>query len=188
MVQTKKTSIGPNPIFFKTDYNLRTAAVLLAAKENANSKAIKLLANSISQSITFALQQLQVPGEITLITIPSSAAAIRRRGRDHIQELAKEVQIILTANSIKSNLIAPLKPKKNLKDQSGLNSSQRRENTQGMFEATSCEIPYGSVFLIDDLVTTGASITEGIRALFEAKITITAAVTACAVGRNSLIP
>ncbi|MFM8824677.1 MAG: ComF family protein [Candidatus Nanopelagicus sp.] len=188
LVQTKQTSIGPNPIFFKTDYNLRTSAVLLAAKENANSKAIKLLANSISQSITFALQQLQVSGEITLITIPSSAAAIRRRGRDHIQELAKEVQIILNANSIKSNLIAPLKPKKNLKDQSGLNSSQRRENTQGMFEVTSCEIPYGSVFLIDDLVTTGASITEGIRALFEAKITITAAVTACAVGRNSLIP
>jgi orotate phosphoribosyltransferase len=43
------------------------------------------------------------------------------------------------------------------------------------------------VILIDDLVTTGASIQEGVRALTEAKITVDAVVTACAVGRNSLI-
>jgi len=44
-----------------------------------------------------------------------------------------------------------------------------------------------SVILIDDLVTTGASIQEGVRALAEAKITVNAVVTACAVGRDSLI-
>ena len=62
------------------------------------------------------------------------------------------------------------------------------QNTYGMFEVTSCENPQGAIFLIDDLVTTGASIKEGMRALFEAKITIAAGVTACAVGRISLIP
>jgi len=42
--------------------------------------------------------------------------------------------------------------------------------------------------LIDDLITTGASMLEGVRALSEAKITIAAGVTACAVGHISLIP
>jgi orotate phosphoribosyltransferase len=62
------------------------------------------------------------------------------------------------------------------------------ENTRGKFAVKFCEIPQGAVFLIDDLITTGASILEGVRALSEAKIAITAGVTACAVERISLIP
>jgi orotate phosphoribosyltransferase len=62
------------------------------------------------------------------------------------------------------------------------------QKTKGMFEASSCEIPQGAVYLIEDLITTGASMLEGVRALSEAKITIAAGVTACAVGRISLIP
>ena len=57
-----------------------------------------------------------------------------------------------------------------------------------MIEGSSCEIPQGAVYLIDDLITTGASMLEGARALSEAKITIAAGITACAVGRISLIP
>jgi predicted amidophosphoribosyltransferase len=55
------------------------------------------------------------------------------------------------------------------------------------FLAKSSPISQSAVILIDDLVTTGASIQEGVRALAEAKITIDAVVTACAVGRKSLI-
>jgi orotate phosphoribosyltransferase len=62
------------------------------------------------------------------------------------------------------------------------------ENTKGNFVVKSCEIPQGAIYLIDDLITTGASMLEGVRALSEAKISIAAAVTACAVGRISLIP
>jgi len=45
----------------------------------------------------------------------------------------------------------------------------------------------GWIFPIDDLITTGASIKEGVRALAQAKITVNGIITACAVGRNSLI-
>jgi len=68
-----------------------------------------------------------------------------------------------------------------------LNSLQRKENMSHAFLAKSSPISQSSVILIDDLVTTGASIQEGVRALTEAKITIDAVVTACAVGRKSLI-
>ena len=187
-VSTRKSFVGSNLVYFKADYNVKTASVILAAKESNNHLAIDLLAASISQSILYAVADLGVTGEIFLVTVPSSASAIRRRGRDHIQDLAVEVQKLLELKSIKTHLLLILSQRKNMKDQSRLNSRQRMQNTYGMFEVTSCENPQGAIFLIDDLVTTGASIMEGIRALFEAKITVTAAITACAVGRNSLIP
>ena len=187
-VSTRKSFVGSNLVYFKADYNVKTASVILAAKESNNHLAIDLLATSISQSILYAVADLGVTGEIFLVTVPSSASAIRRRGRDHIQDLAVEVQKLLELKSIKTHLLLILSQRKNMKDQSRLNSRQRLQNTHGMFEVTSCENPQGAVFLIDDLVTTGASIMEGIRALFDAKITVTAAITACAVGRNSLIP
>lgn len=175
-------------MYFKADYSVKTAAVILAAKESNNHLAINLLAKSISQTILFAVEDLGITGEIYLVTIPSSGSAIRRRGRDHIQELAIEVQHFLNLNSIRTNLLSILHQRKKMKDQSRLNSRQRMQNTYGMFEVTSCENPQGAIFLIDDLITTGASIMEGIRALSDAKITVTAAITACAVGRNSRIP
>ena len=184
----KKSSIDGKPIYFKRDYTSKTASVILAAKEGNDLNAIALLASAISQSIVFSTLDLRVNGIITLITIPSSTSAIRRRGRDHINILAQHVLKNLEEKSITAYYAPILFQKKSTKDQSQLSSRQRMENTKGNFVVKSCEIPQGAIYLIDDLITTGASMLEGVRALSEAKITIAAGVTACAVGRISLIP
>ena len=184
----KKNSIDGKPIYFKSDYTSKTASVILAAKEGNDLNAIALLASAISQSITFSIADLGLCEVITLITIPSSPSAIRKRGRDHINILAEYIQRDLQEKSVTANYAPILFQKKSIKDQSQLSSQQRMDNTKGKFAVKSCEIPQGAVYLIDDLITTGASILEGVRALSEAKITIAAGVTACAVGRISLIP
>jgi len=184
----KKSSIDGKPIYFKSDYNSKTASVILAAKEGNDLNAIALLASAISQSIVFSTLDLRVNGIITLITIPSSASAIRRRGRDHINILAQHVLKNLEEKSITAYYAPILFQKKSTKDQSALSSRQRMENTKGNFAVKSCEIPQGAIYLIDDLITTSASILEGVRALSEAKISIAAGISACAVGRISLIP
>ena len=173
----KKNFIEGKPIYFKSDYTSKTASVILAAKEGNNLNAIELLAS-----------ELRISSEITLVTIPSAPSAIRRRGRDHINTLAEYVQKNLQQKSIRAQYAPILFQKKSIKDQSQLSSQQRMENTKGKFAVKSCEIPQGAVYLIDDLITTGASMLEGVRALSEAKITIAAGITACAVGRISLIP
>ena len=76
---------------------------------------------------------------------------------------------------------------KKIKDQSDLNGLQRKENMNHAFIVKSSPISQSSVIMIDDLVTTGASIQEGVRALTEALITVDAVVSACAVGRYSII-
>jgi ComF family protein len=184
----KKSHVQNIPIYFKCDYSSKSAPVILSAKENNNLDAISLLASAISQSIAFSLSDLRLDRVVTLITIPSAPAAIRRRGRDHINTLARFVQQELKEKLITTNYAPILFQKKSIRDQSQLSSKQRMENTKGKFAVKSCEIPQGAVYLIDDLITTGASMIEGVRALSEAKITIAAGITACAVDRNSLIP
>jgi predicted amidophosphoribosyltransferase len=176
-----------NYLFFVTTYNETTSPVILAAKESGNREAVKLIARSITSSIGFAILNLGIDQPINLVTIPSQLSAIRRRGRDHINDLVQEVIIQLNQRNIEAIYLPILKPIKKIKDQSDLNGLQRKENMSHAFMVKSSPISQSAVILIDDLVTTGASIQEGVRALTEAKITVDAVVTACAVGRNSLI-
>ena len=182
-----KSSIEKYPLYFSADYNEFTGSVILEAKESANKVAIDLLACSIARSIIRAIKDLSICQPIVLTTIPSQHSANRRRGRDHIKDLTEVIIGKLEAIDIFPLYLPLLIPSKKIQDQSKLNSQQRKVNVYQAFLARQSEISIGGVILIDDLVTTGASILEGVRALNEAKITINAVVTACAVGRNSLI-
>ncbi len=134
----KKNSIDGKPIYFKSDYTSKTASVILAAKEGNDLNAIALLASAISQSIAFSIADLRLSEVITLITIPSAPSAIRRRGQDHINTLAKYVQRDLQQKSITAYYAPILFQKKSIRDQSQLSSQQRMENTKGKFAVKSC--------------------------------------------------
>lgn len=182
-----KSNIQKYPLYFSADYNEFTGSIILAAKELANKDAIDLLASSIARSIILAIKDLSIYSSIVLTPIPSQYSANRRRGRDHIEDLTKVVISKLQAKDVFAIYLPLLIHTKKIQDQSKLNSRQRKANIYKAFLARQSEISIGGVILIDDLVTSGASILEGIRALNEAKITINAVITACAVGRISLI-
>jgi predicted amidophosphoribosyltransferase len=187
LAKPNKSKVGNNCLFFVTTYDETTSPIILAAKELGSREAVKLIAVSITSSISFAILNLGLSQPIYLVTIPSQLSEIRRRGRDHIEDLVQEVITQLRQQNIDAIYLPILKPVKKIKDQSDLNGLQRKENMSHAFIVKSSPISQSAVILIDDLVTTGASIQEGVRALAEAKITIDAVVTACAVGRNSLI-
>ena len=73
---------------------------------------------------------------------------------------------------------------KKVKDQSNLNKLQRMQNLSGAYLATSPETTFKNLIIIDDLITTGASIQEGIRALSVINLRPVAIITACAVGAH----
>jgi len=187
LAKPNKSKIENNYLFFVATYDESTSPIILAAKESGSREAVKLIARSIACSISFAISNLDISKPINLITIPSQLSAIRKRGRDHIKDLVLEVMIQLDQQNIDAIYLPILKPIKKIKDQSNLNGLQRKENMSHAFIAKSSQISQSAVILIDDLVTTGASVQEGVRALAEAKITIDAVVTACAAGLNSLI-
>mgnify|MGYP000452769825 FL=1 len=74
-----------------------------------------------------------------------------------------------------------IKINRRLLDQSGLNAVDRKRNIYGAFEidGISPKSFKGEVLLVDDLVTTGATLLEAKRALNAGGISVNRAITAC---------
>ena len=187
LVKPRKTKVVGIDHYFVEDYNEYSARIILASKESGNKIAINLLANAVAKSISFAVLEKKFRAQINLVSIPSQKNIIRSRGRDHISDLISQVIVALSGMGFTANYLPILSLAKKSKDQSTLNSGERLVNMQNAFIVNNSLNSQGGIFLIDDLITTGASIKEGVRALTEAKITVNGIITACAVGRNSLI-
>ena len=187
LVKPRKTKVVGIDHYFVEDYNEYSRRIILASKESGNKLAINLLANAVARSIKFAVSENKFRGRINLVSIPSQKNVIRSRGRDHISHLIFQVIIELSGMGFTAKYSPILSLAKKSKDQSTLNSGQRLVNMQNAFIVNNSLNSQDGIFLIDDLITTGASIKEGVRALAEAKITVNGIITACAVGRNSLI-
>ena len=186
-VKPRKTKVVGIDHYFVEDYNEYSARIILASKESGNKIAINLLANAVAKSISFAVLEKKFRAQINLVSIPSQKNIIRSRGRDHISDLISQVIVALSGMGFTANYLPILSLAKKSKDQSTLNSGERLVNMQNAFIVNNSLNSQDGIFLIDDLITTGASIKEGVRALTEAKITVNGIITACAVGRNSLI-
>ena len=186
-VKPRKTKIVGIDHYFVEDYNEYSARIILASKESGNKIAINLLANAVARSVNFAVSEKKFSAQINLVSIPSQKNVIRNRGRDHISDLISQVIIELYGMGFTAKYLPILSLAKKSKDQSTLNSGERLVNMQNAYIVNNSLNSQDGIFLIDDLITTGASIKEGVRALAQAKITVNGIITACAVGRNSLI-
>ena len=132
-------------------YSASISHIVLRAKENNDSRARKVLANAIA---------LQISEPSIIVPIPSSGTNNRRRGYDHSFLLAKEVAR-LTNGTVWPALLV----NRRIKDQTQLVHSERFTNLSGSYSLTPGNALHPRVVLIDDLVTTGASMREAIRAL-----------------------
>lgn len=144
--------------------------MILAAKESHIKSADILVADAISHSLA---QWLKTEWIDTLIPIPSRKSAARKRGRQFIEEMARIVSVP-TGVAVAS----PLQHSRQVRDQSGLGYDQRWNNLEGAFVVSGNHEGLGRVLLVDDLVTTGATLNEAARALKYAGIEVIGAVTA----------
>lgn len=157
-------------VYSAISYSEVPSRVLLAAKES-HIKAADLL---VADAIEYALAEwLKVDWADTLIPIPSRKSAARKRGRQFIEEIAQSV----AANSGLA-IASPLQHSRLVRDQSGLGSQQRRNNLSGALVVSGSHNGLGRAILVDDLVTTGATLDEAARALRYAGIEVIGAVTA----------
>jgi len=119
-----------------------------------------------------------------LIPIPSRPSANRVRGFSHATLLAREA--ISLAGGARDQVIDVLRVTGSTRDQSGLNSRQRQENLHQKFGANHrclthlLNLESRPIFIVDDVVTSGASAREAIRALHAANITVVGLISACA--------
>ncbi|MET8408270.1 ComF family protein [Streptomyces sp. NPDC005195] len=109
------------------------------------------------------------PGPVLLVPVPSSRRAVRARGHDPARRIALAAAGELRRGGAPVRVLAVLRQRRAVADQSGLNSRQRLHNLAGALEvATGGDrllAGAGRVVLVDDLMTTGASLAEAARAV-----------------------
>jgi len=157
------------PIYSAVTYSPTAGKVLLAAKENNLAIADQLIYQALSHSLIFSLRE---NGGDFLISIPSRKSVARKRGRQFIATLASQL-------SAETGLPAyeNLEHTRRVRDQSSLDAKSRFDNLDGSMK--SLNFLSGRAIVIDDLVTTGATLQEAVRALRNRGIEVAAAVTAC---------
>jgi predicted amidophosphoribosyltransferase len=161
-------------VYSAISYSPVAKNILLAAKEQSIKSADQLVHIALGAS----LQELfQKHSSCALVPIPSGRSSNRRRGRDFICEMA-----ISVAKDFGVAVLPLLEHRRVIRDQSNLNIAGRREN---LAMALSIKPEFHGIYsgenvvILDDLVTTGATINEANRALTRGGFKVQAAATAC---------
>ncbi|MFJ7078250.1 ComF family protein [Streptomyces sp. NPDC098781] len=110
-----------------------------------------------------------VGAPVLLVPVPSARGAVRARGHDPARRIALAAAAELRRAGTPARVLAVLRQRRAVADQSGLNSRQRLDNLAGALtvapEGGRLLARGGQVVLVDDLMTTGASLVEATRAL-----------------------
>lgn len=130
-------------------------------------------------------------GPLLLVPVPSARRSVGARGHDPARRIALAAASVLRADGRPARVPAVLCQRRRVTDQSGLDARQRRANVTGALGAVPGGgrlLVAGPVVVVDDLMTTGASLAEAARAVTAAGgLVIGAAVVAApltAINRN----
>ena len=169
VIKTWSHSQEKFPIYSSIPYSPIAGRVLLSAKESSLELADNLLVTALLHSLRGAQSQNQID---FLVPIPSRKSVARKRGRQFISVLSKSIG---ESENLPTEEI--LTHTRKVRDQSNLDAKDRAANLDKAL--ISLRFLSGKAVLIDDLVTTGATLHEAARALRSKGITVAAAVTAC---------
>ena len=140
---------------------LRTALVQLKDGGRAD------LREHLAPLLAAALRCSPRPHGLLVVPMPSSAAAVRRRGEAPVEALARAAVALLPATG-RPRVVAALRVTRRVADQSELGIAARSANVAGAYAASSRRasgLAGRPVLLVDDVLTTGATLAEGARAV-----------------------
>jgi len=123
--------------------------LLFSLKRENRDDVIRFLSSELSYSIKSALKE---PDKYIIINVPRSKKNIAKYGTDHSSALAKRVSKLLSCEYYQ-----PLKSKNKI-DQKRLSGEARLRNTNYIIKRNAKDLNGKRIILIDDIVTTGASI------------------------------
>jgi predicted amidophosphoribosyltransferase len=150
------------------------ARVVRALKEDGRTGLARDLGPALRAAVDAALAAAgSSRGPVVLVPIPTSRAAYRRRGYRVIDLVARRASLPVARLLVAFRATA---------DQRGLDRAGRRSNVAGSLRARGAE--GRTVVVIDDVVTTGATLEEAVRALRAGGAEVLGAATIAATPRH----
>lgn len=140
--------------------------VLIAWKEGGASQLTTVLQHHLAVAVS---PQLRPNHGVTLVPVPTSRQGQRRRGSDLVEDLARSAARLLRRTGADVEVAPALRFARMTRDQADLGAAARRTNLAGAFWARqSATLEGRDLVVVDDIVTTGATLAEAMRALHEA--------------------
>ena len=150
------------------------ARVVRALKEDGRTGLARDLAPALRAAVDAALASAVPSGDpVLIVPIPTSRTAYRRRGYRVVELVARRAGVRTARLLVTSRATA---------DQRGLDRAGRRRNVAGSLRARGAQ--GRRVIVVDDVVTTGATLEEAVRALRAGGAEVVGAATVAATPRH----
>jgi predicted amidophosphoribosyltransferase len=135
-----------------------------AFKERGRTELARPLGTALALAVAAVVRAVPEPrGHVLLVPVPSSRAALRTRGRDHVRELTARAVAELRAVGMPAAEARLLRRRGRVRDSADLSAAARRANLTGTFAPASDHrgpLSGSLLVLVDDVVTSGATLTE----------------------------
>ncbi|MDN5918412.1 MAG: ComF family protein [Pseudonocardia sp.] len=156
---------------------------LLGYKERGRRDLAPSLAGLLVPPVA-AVLPVSPPGAVWLVPAPSRPGAARLRGGDHVARLARGLAVRLDAAGLPTRVAPVLALDRRVRDSVGLDPAQRAANLAGGMAmragpGAGRPAPDAVVVLVDDVVTTGATLLACRNILRRNMIKVSAAVVLC---------
>jgi ComF family protein len=147
--------------------------VLLALKESGRTD----VARTLGATLAVAIDRAAAPG-VEVVSVPTSRSAWRRRGYDPVALLCRK------SGHVTSRVLVA---RRRTASQKTLGADDRQSNLRGSMAARG-SLAGRRFILVDDVVTTGATLAEAARAISEAGGEVVAAAALAFTPRLSMAP
>lgn len=146
------------------DYADRLREVLLAAKERGGLGLLPLLGDRLAVAAAALVLDSGWGGPLAFIPVPSGASQVAARGVDLTGSLARLAARRLSHAGLTVTVRRGLAQSRQPQDQAGLDRNARLANLSGAFRLVGRHDRM-LVVVVDDIVTTGATLAEAVRAV-----------------------
>ncbi len=158
--------------------------LVLAHKERSRTGLARPLGRALAPAVVLAAGGPD--RAVLLVPVPSRPGARRARGHDPVARTATAAAAALRTAGVRAQAVSLLRHARAVGDQAGLTATQRARNLAGALAArpgAAAVAPGFDLVLIDDVLTTGATLTEAARALRVAGRPVSGAAVVAAVLR-----